>query len=230
MIGDGFFQISDGRLPTRSDLDPVSPNNPVFLNSMGGHFGTANSRALELAGITRDTPNPVGGVIEKDPSTGEPTGVLWNHPAQDLVRVHYPPFEVEDMVKNVTFAQERFIAEGLTGFQDVNTRGLVRFRAYQAAEPDLKLRGYLLFTIEKPEDATVALEYTDLFTGALLSHGGNKFLLDGQAPTSYTYEPHPGPSYGPIWMCGRATSTRYPRTRSATSARSSPSSAERSSS
>ncbi|MFQ5824326.1 MAG: amidohydrolase family protein [bacterium] len=200
VIGDGFFQLTDGRLPTRWDLDPVSPNNPVFLNSIGGHFGTANSKALEIAGIDKNTPNPVGGIIEKDSTTGEPTGVLWNHPAMDLVRRYYPVFTVEDLVNDVKFAQERYVAEGLTSFQDVNTRGATRFQAYLASKDELKLRGFLLFTVERPEDATLSLEHSQLFTGPMLSFGGNKFLLDGQPPTSYTYAPHPGPSYNlPTW-------------------------------
>lgn len=199
VIGDGFFKLTDVRLPTRWDLDSVSPDNPVFLNSIGGHFGTANSKALEIAGIDKDTPNPVGGVIGKDPNTGEPTGILWNHPAMDLVRKYYPQFTLEDLVEDVKFAQERYISEGVTGFQDVNTRGYIRLQAYQAAENELKLRGYLLFTIENERDVTISLEHTELFTGPMLSYIGNKFLLDGQPPTSYTYEPHPGTYDLPTW-------------------------------
>jgi hypothetical protein len=136
IIGDGFFQLTDGRIPVRTDIDPVSPDHPVFLNSMGGHFGTANSRALEIAGIDASTPNPIGGIVEKDAATGEPTGRLWNHPAMDLVRAHYPPFTLDGRVADVTFAQERFVAESLTGFQDVN-RGAPQglHRAGQAGRP-----------------------------------------------------------------------------------------------
>lgn len=200
VIGDGFFQLTDGRLPTRWDLDPVSPDNPVFLNSMGGHFGTANSKALEIAGIDSSTPNPVGGIIEKDSTTGEPTGVLWNHPAQDLVRKYYPVFDVDALTADVLFAQDKYLTEGLTSFQDVNTRGMDRVKGYVGAVDSLKLRGYLLFTIERSKDAATSLQYLQLYTGPKLSFGGDKFLLDGQAPTSYTYEPHPGASWDmPTW-------------------------------
>src|SRR3954468_8010824 len=65
--------LQEGRMPTRFELDQVSPDNPVFI-PRGGHVVTVNSKALELAGITRDTPNPDGGVIVRDAASGEPTG------------------------------------------------------------------------------------------------------------------------------------------------------------
>lgn len=66
--------LEEGRLPTRADLDPVSPDNPVFI-PRGGHVIAVNSKALEIAGITADTPDPEHGVIVRDES-GHPTGVL----------------------------------------------------------------------------------------------------------------------------------------------------------
>lgn len=197
VIGDGFFKLE--RMPTRYDLDPVSPDNPVFLNSLGGHYGSANSKALEEAGIDSTTPDPVGGIIERD-STGVPDGVLWNHPAMDLIRKYYPPFDEEDLTEDVIFAQEKYIAAGVTSFQDVNTRSMSRVRAYIAAVDSLKIRGYLLFTIEKTEDANFSVENLVPYQGPILSIIGDKFLLDGQPPTSYTSVPHLGPSYDmPTW-------------------------------
>ncbi|MBL7063266.1 MAG: amidohydrolase family protein [Anaerolineae bacterium] len=57
----GYFLRVGERLPNRYDLDPISPNHPVFLMQQGGHYGSANSLALEAAGITADTPDPTGG-------------------------------------------------------------------------------------------------------------------------------------------------------------------------
>src|SRR5689334_854714 len=68
------YALSDGRLPTRYDLDKVAPDNPVAIP--GPHYTIANSLALKLAGVTRDTKNPQGGEVWKDPKTGEPTGLL----------------------------------------------------------------------------------------------------------------------------------------------------------
>ena len=61
----------DATLPTRWMIDPVTPDNPVFISRYDGHAGLANSAALKLAGITRDTPDPQGGQIVRDPKTGE---------------------------------------------------------------------------------------------------------------------------------------------------------------
>jgi predicted amidohydrolase YtcJ len=74
--------------PTRADLDKIAPNNPVFLTRADGHATVANSAALKIAGITRDTANPFGGEILKDKS-GEPTGMLLDN-AEDLVASKIP--------------------------------------------------------------------------------------------------------------------------------------------
>jgi len=200
ILGDGFFQLTDGRLPTKYDLDAISPNNPVFLNSIGGHYGTANSVALEIAGITAETPDPTGGIIERDSLTGEPDGILWNHPAMDLVRKYRPQLDIEELKQDVLFAQEFWIKEGITSFQDVNTRGGTRLLAYEEVKDQLKVRGSMWFTCERTADVDIALQYVDLYVDPMLSSYGNKFLLDGQPPTSYTYEYHPGPSWNlPTW-------------------------------
>lgn len=197
VIGDGFFRLEDGRLPTKWDLDQVSPNNPVILNSMGGHFGTANSVALDTAGITDTTANPPGGFIEHDSVTGEVNGILWNHPGMDMVRKYIPAFDTSELIYDVKYAQDVYLADGLTSIQDVNTRGRSRIFAYSktALDGDLKIRTYMHFTIEKPHDAITAIEHIPLFKFPMIAHGGCKFLLDGQPPTSYTYNPHPGPSW-----------------------------------
>ncbi len=69
-------RLAEQRLPTKAELDAAAPNNPVHWNS--GPVSVANSKALEISGITRDTPNPTPGEIVKDSATGEPTGLLRN--------------------------------------------------------------------------------------------------------------------------------------------------------
>jgi predicted amidohydrolase YtcJ len=71
-----YYQPFAGGLPTRQLLDEIVPDRPAYLTAYDGHTGWANSLALERAGITRGTPDPVNGIIERDPRTGEPTGVL----------------------------------------------------------------------------------------------------------------------------------------------------------
>ena len=77
-------QIAEGRMPTRQELDRISPDNPVYI-PRGGHMAVANSAALRLAGVSRDTADPRGGVIVRDDG-GEPTGFLIEGPAMNLVR------------------------------------------------------------------------------------------------------------------------------------------------
>ncbi|MBN1780091.1 amidohydrolase family protein [bacterium] len=195
VIGDGFFKLEDMRIPTKYDLDPVSPDNPVFLTSQGGHYGSANSEALRIAGIDSDTQNPVGGIVEKDSITGEPNGLFWNHPAMDLVRHYFPVFDENALAADVLFAQELCLVTGITSYQDVNTRGMSRVMGYYTALDSFKVRAYLLYTIERPQDADISLNNLFIYRGPWLSLSGDKFLLDGQPPTSYTYEYHPGPSW-----------------------------------
>jgi predicted amidohydrolase YtcJ len=80
------YQLAEGRLPTRADLDAVAPNNPVSIP--GPHYAIVNSLVLKLAGVTRTTPDPQGGQIYKD-ATGEPTGLLMDN-AGRFVRKFMP--------------------------------------------------------------------------------------------------------------------------------------------
>jgi predicted amidohydrolase YtcJ len=78
------------KFPSRADLDKIAPDNPVFLTRADGHAAVANSVALKIANVARDTPNPFGGEILKDATTGEPTGMLLDN-AMDLVAKNIPP-------------------------------------------------------------------------------------------------------------------------------------------
>lgn len=80
-------ELAERRRPLRGDLDEAAPDNPVFINRAGGHSGIANSRALEIAGVTPDTPEPDGGIIERD--GGSLNGAL-RESAQRLVTRHIP--------------------------------------------------------------------------------------------------------------------------------------------
>ncbi len=82
--GWSYPEFPDG-LPKKEYIDAVVPDRPVFLEGFDGHSYWANSKALELAGITRQTPDPPNGLIVRDPVTGEPTGALKEDPAGDLV-------------------------------------------------------------------------------------------------------------------------------------------------
>jgi len=88
------YQLAEDRLPTRADLDAVAPNNPVAIP--GPHYVIANSLALKLAGVTRDTPDPQGGQIYKD-SNGEPTGLLMDNASRAVRRFMPRPTEAQQL-------------------------------------------------------------------------------------------------------------------------------------
>src|SRR5947207_4286011 len=77
------------RFPTRQDLDSIAADHPLFLIRADGHAAIANSAALKIAKIDKNTPNPFGGEILKERTTGEPTG-MWLDNAQELARKHIP--------------------------------------------------------------------------------------------------------------------------------------------
>lgn len=112
-----FLTVSEGRLPNRQDLDPASPDHPVWLMQQGGHYGSANSLALKLAGITASTPSPEGGLIEKD-AQGEPTGVFYNHRAMDMLRRVAPQQAAAEARQNITSSLPMFAACGVTSLHD----------------------------------------------------------------------------------------------------------------
>jgi predicted amidohydrolase YtcJ len=102
--------------PTRKDLDEIAPNNPVYLVRVDGHVAWANSAALKLAGITKDTKNPEGGEIERD-AAGEATGIL-KETAQGLVARLIPPPTAEQQIKGMEMALEMARRFGITSVQD----------------------------------------------------------------------------------------------------------------
>ncbi|MDR7433333.1 MAG: amidohydrolase [Armatimonadota bacterium] len=151
--GGGYDQnrLAERRHPTRWDLDPVSPENPVWLFHISGHMGVANSAALKLAGVTRDTPDPPGGRIVRG-EDGEPTGLL-PETAQDLVKRVLPPYTLAETKAALAAAGRRMAAEGVTAAQDAWAGWIAReeFRAYQEASQEdlLPQRVWLMVDVEK---------------------------------------------------------------------------------
>jgi predicted amidohydrolase YtcJ len=197
-----FMVVNEGRLPDRHDLDPVSPRHPVWILQQGGHYGSANSLALQLAGITAYTPDPVGGVIERE-ANGEPTGVFFNHRAMDLVRRHVPRYTMENVRENIVSAQRLFASAGITSFQDNNVRGTDTVGSYLEAgvQGEMALRGAVYYTLEWPGDLDRALTEIDRGSGdEFMRFAGFKFLLDGQLRMAYCHEPHDGERWDmPTW-------------------------------
>lgn len=107
------FNIAERRPPNRRDLDDAAPDNPVYLASMGNHSYAANSLALDLAQITRETPDPEGGRVERDAS-GEPTGIFREGPATALVFRAIPRIPSEETEANAISFLHGLLAKGIT--------------------------------------------------------------------------------------------------------------------
>jgi predicted amidohydrolase YtcJ len=118
IAGGGWWPGSfPGGLPRREALDAVVPDRPVYLPNRDGHGAWVNSRALELAGIDAWTPDPADGRIQRDPETGEPTGVL-HEGAMDLVETLLPETTPEEWERAILEAQGYLHSLGITAWQD----------------------------------------------------------------------------------------------------------------
>ncbi len=128
-------------LPTRQLIDAVTPRNPVFVNRLDGHMALANSLALELAGITRDTPDPPGGSIVRD-ANGEPTGVL-KDAAMNAVQSMIPEPGPDEIATALRAAMRYANEHGVTSVQDMSASPEV-LRAYRRllANGELSVRVY----------------------------------------------------------------------------------------
>ena len=128
----------------RQELSAVSPDNPVWFAGLHGYNGWTNAKALEIAGITKDTPDPEGGKIYKDPKTGEPTGILANA-AQRMVTRLMPPLTVEQREKAFAIAGEELLKNGLTSVHDarISRNDLEALRSLKAKN-NLKVRYYAM--------------------------------------------------------------------------------------
>jgi predicted amidohydrolase YtcJ len=125
--GRGWNQVlwPQNAFPTAQDLDSVVSDRPVWLARVDGHAGWANSAAMQLAGITRDTPDPDGGAIIKD-ANGEPTGVLIDK-AMDLVEAQIPSPTIDEYRLALEASLEEMRSVGLTGVHDAGT-GITAFQ------------------------------------------------------------------------------------------------------
>src|ERR1700720_2353591 len=105
------------KFPNRKDLDAISADHPMFSMRVDGHVAAVNSRALRIADITRETPDPPGGHIERDPTTGEPTGMLEEDSAKNLVYERVPPYSLAQCLPSLALVIEDASQYGVTSVQ-----------------------------------------------------------------------------------------------------------------
>ena len=136
--GHGYddLRMAEGRHPGRWELDTAAPSHPVWLEHRSGHASTLNSRALELADIHRETPDPPSGVIERDPATGEPTGTLFEMRSflrQRLGNTRSP----RDFQDGMRAAGQLLNSYGITSVQDAGAdNGIERWRSFRQLQSD----------------------------------------------------------------------------------------------
>jgi len=200
-------QLQEKRYLTRWEIDSVAPDNPVFLPTVG-HFVMVNSYAMKLAGITKDTPNPTGGEIQRDPVTGEPNGVL-AEAAIPLVSNVVSPWPFDLKVKMYKDAMKTFNSAGLTGTV-IGVTDPESFKIYQHiwANREATMRLSLMYCPTGEAIPTESLDewgriirgigcYSD-FGDDWLSFSGIKLIVDGgmTLKTAYMRDPYPhDPSY-----------------------------------
>ncbi len=121
ILGGGWSMavFGAGGAPNKTILDELVPDRPVYLTSRDGHSGWANSRALEIAGITKDTPDPVDGIIDRDPVSGELIGSL-QEGAMSLMEGHVPSPTLEMKVAGLRHTMEMLHSYGITSIQDAS--------------------------------------------------------------------------------------------------------------
>jgi predicted amidohydrolase YtcJ len=197
----GYFLVMDEtRAPFASELDQVAPDNPVWIIHQAGHLGSANTLAMQLAGITKDTPNPPGGMIGRD-KDGNPTGDFYTHRAMDALRKAAPQDLLKPDPQGILDYQSLLVANGITTFHDVYVRGLDLVKAFYTSGKSGKMtaRGAMYPILENPDDVNAALKL-ERYQDEMFRLGGIKLQIDGQGPTAFTNQPHDGITWDkPYW-------------------------------
>ena len=203
VLGHGwnYGMFGPGKLPDKKDLDDIFPNRPVSLEGFDGHSYWVNSKALALARISHDTPDPPNGTIVRDPGTGEATGVL-KESATDLVDRARPPMTRQEKLLALRAGMKLAHQNGLTrvhaagghflsgDFEDLDLYEEMRRRG------DLSLRIEIAYFLDPPalrsQDIEAIENARKKFSNDWLSAGVVKFRLDGviETHTAAMLEPY----------------------------------------
>ncbi len=184
--------VPKGQFPTRQTLDAVVPDRPVFVRSYDGHSGWANSKALSLAGITADTPDPEDGRIVREADGKTPQGSLLEG-AMDLVWKVLPEPNHATKLAALDKAVQHCLALGITSIDDI-TADLDSFALYSELEQQGRLP--IRVTISPPVegDLDAYLELRRRYNSPYVRFGFLKGFLDGviESKTAYMVEPYAG--------------------------------------
>lgn len=188
--GDWDHEMWGGELPQRAWIDQLTPQHPVFVNRLDGHMALANSRTLQLAGIDRNTPDPEGGTIVRDPQTHEPTGILKDE-AMALVYRIMPEASEAEQDEAFTRASAHALARGVTQVHDMG--GWNDLATYRRAHTrgDLKLRIYSVVPLGTWAKLAEYVKQNGR-GDEWLRWGGLKGFVDGSlgSTTAWFYQPY----------------------------------------
>jgi predicted amidohydrolase YtcJ len=190
-------KFAERRYLTAADLDAVAPNNPVWLTHTTGHYGVANTYAMKMAEVRRETKDPPAGTIDRD-AQGTPTGVM-KEAAMGLVSRLVPPLTRDQQKQGIVRIIEDFNREGMTGAKDPGI-GQAKWEIYQELhrEGRLTVRVFALWSgarrLEDRGDVMARVKANPRQAGltgdAMLIAGGVKMYMDGSggARTAWMYD------------------------------------------
>jgi predicted amidohydrolase YtcJ len=177
-------------LPTKELIDSFTPDRAVFVNRLDGHMALANSYTLKLAGVTRETQDPPGGTIVRDPKTGEPTGVL-KDAAMSFVWKVAPESSFEEKLDAARAATAHAAEHGVTSVQDMSAGDDVGVYQTLLERGELKTRVYAVSPL--PDWQRLArVGVRRAFGSDMLRVGGLKGFADGSlgSTTALFFEPY----------------------------------------
>ncbi|HLL72852.1 MAG TPA: amidohydrolase [Pyrinomonadaceae bacterium] len=176
-------------LPTKELIDKFTPDTPVFVNRLDGHMSLANSAALKLAGVTRETKDPDGGLIVRD-AQGEPTGVL-KDAAMSFVYAKIPEATFDEKLEAARAATEHAASLGVTSVQDMSAGNDVGVFQALASRGELKTRVYAVSPLPQWERLS-RTGVRAVFGSDLLRVGGLKGFADGSlgSTTALFFDPY----------------------------------------
>ncbi len=197
IMGWGYDEgkFAEHRAPNRYDLDEGASDVPVSVMRTCGHIRCVNSKALEIMGITKDTPDPIGGKIDRDES-GEPTGILREN-AKLMVNPYLPEKTEDDVVDELVALGEVLLSQGITSVTDMGLLDdSIAYEIYQkAVQKGWKQKATLYYIwdfYDKDPDFTIPRKHFD--PNQQIHVGGVKVIGDGSISgrTAWLNEPYLG--------------------------------------
>jgi predicted amidohydrolase YtcJ len=174
-------RMPEKRYPDRRDLDAAAPDHPVAIN-FGAHLTCINTRAMQIAGLTKHTAAPAGGHLDLDAATGELTGMLKER-AQALARKHFPAYTYDDRKDAIIWSAEQCLAKGITSVHDIVTDASTVHAYHELmTERRLPIRVSMLVRVIESEIVPESLLNLGLgpgFGNEWLRLGGVKMSVDG---------------------------------------------------